>query len=92
MTQMMSEMMSRMTQMGQMMPGWGWMMGMMLLWGLVLLVLAVLAVIGIVWFVRNLPTRSRDVHQARAELDLRYARGEIGRDDYLQRRADLTGT
>ena len=25
------------------------------------------------------------------ELDLRYARGEIGRDEYLQRRADLTG-
>lgn len=24
------------------------------------------------------------------ELDLRYARGEIGRDEYLQRRADLT--
>ena len=28
---------------------------------------------------------------ALAELDLRYARGEIGRDEYLQRRADLTG-
>jgi putative membrane protein len=26
-----------------------------------------------------------------AELDLRYARGEIGRDEYLQRRADLGG-
>jgi len=25
------------------------------------------------------------------ELDLRYARGEIDRDEYLQRRADLTG-
>ena len=25
------------------------------------------------------------------ELDLRYARGGIGRDEYLQRRADLTG-
>lgn len=25
------------------------------------------------------------------ELDLRYARGEIGREEYLQRRADLTG-
>jgi len=25
------------------------------------------------------------------ELDLRYARGEIGRDEYLQRRADLGG-
>ncbi|HEX6539676.1 MAG TPA: SHOCT domain-containing protein [Candidatus Dormibacteraeota bacterium] len=28
---------------------------------------------------------------ALAELDLRYARGDIDRDEYLQRRADLTG-
>src|SRR5256885_7128958 len=28
---------------------------------------------------------------ALAELDLRYARGEVGRDEYLQRRADLSG-
>src|SRR4051794_19896600 len=28
---------------------------------------------------------------ALAELDLRYARGEVGRDEYLQRRADLGG-
>ena len=31
------------------------------------------------------------VSPALAELDLRYARGEIGRDDYLTRRADLMG-
>jgi putative membrane protein len=29
---------------------------------------------------------------ALGELELRYARGEIGRDEYLQRRADLGGT
>jgi putative membrane protein len=28
---------------------------------------------------------------ALAELDLRYARGEVTREEYLQRRADLTG-
>jgi putative membrane protein len=28
---------------------------------------------------------------ALAALDLRYARGEMGRDEYLQRRADLGG-
>lgn len=28
---------------------------------------------------------------AREILDARYARGEIGRDDYLERRADLEG-
>jgi len=26
-----------------------------------------------------------------SELDLRYARGEVGREEYLQRRADLLG-
>jgi putative membrane protein len=29
---------------------------------------------------------------ALSELDLRYARGEIGRDEYLQRRVDLGGS
>jgi hypothetical protein len=28
---------------------------------------------------------------ARQELDLRYARGELGRDEYLRQRADLDG-
>jgi putative membrane protein len=28
---------------------------------------------------------------ALSELDLRYARGEVGREEYLQRRADLLG-
>lgn len=31
------------------------------------------------------------VNPALAELDLRYARGEIDREDYLTRRADLMG-
>jgi uncharacterized membrane protein len=35
--------------------------------------------------------RSAGPHHALAELDLRYARGEIDRNDYLQRRADLLG-
>lgn len=35
------------------------------------------------------PARTGD---ALRELDLRYARGEIDRDDYLQRRADLEGS
>ena len=41
-------------------------------------------------------SRGVDVSGARsdalAELDLRYARGDIGRDEYLQRRVDLGGT
>jgi putative membrane protein len=30
-------------------------------------------------------------NQALSELDLRYARGEVSREEYLQRRADLLG-
>ncbi len=33
------------------------------------------------------PWQSPGLH----ELDVRYARGEIGRDEYLQRRADILG-
>ena len=47
---------------------------------------------------RSCPTSATPAHwqphgpaQALAELDLRYARGEIERADYLQRRADLLG-
>lgn len=37
------------------------------------------------------PPSSSPQNAALNELDLRYARGEIGRDEYLQRRADLSG-
>jgi putative membrane protein len=67
------------------------------------LVLLVLLVVGVVFIVRTAGRRPigplfgpgpglwgpPGPHHALAELDLRYARGEIERDDYLQRRADL---
>jgi putative membrane protein len=37
------------------------------------------------------PPRWTAANPALHELDLRYARGEIDRDEYLQRRADLSG-
>ena len=66
--------------------------------GLIVLVIAgvVLAVIAIVQSVRHEPLHRPSwqpppPHPALAELDLRYARGDVTREEYLQRRADLLG-
>jgi putative membrane protein len=89
-TQMCEAMQGMMGQMGGM-PMMGGAMIVMLLVGL-LLVAVVIAVVMLA--VRSASGggggggRSADaVH----ELELRYARGEVDRDDYLQRRADLEG-
>jgi putative membrane protein len=59
-------------------------------------ILLVLLLVAIVSLALALYDRSHAVAAsgggALAELDLRYARGELGRDEYLQRRADLGGT
>ena len=69
-----------------------WMMGApMMIFGFIFMVLLLGAVIaGVVWLVRTL-TQDRRPPQRTAmdELDRRYARGEIDRDDYLDRREDL---
>jgi putative membrane protein len=64
------------------------------IFGLLLLALIILA---LVWFARAL-LRSRERlpqpgrHPAGLDLlDQRYARGEINRDEYLQKRADVLG-
>src|SRR5262245_24288769 len=58
-------------------------------------ILLILLLIAIVSFALALYDRSHRTAPtdsgALAELDLRYARGEIGRDQYVQRRADLGG-
>ena len=69
------------------MNGWGWGMA---VFGWVFMALVVVA---IVWLVRSVgqgggqPVR----RSALDVLDERYARGEIERDEYLERRADLGG-
>ena len=79
--------------------GWPW-----VLWLLLGVALLALAVLGVVWLARAL-TSASGRHQrtaddaaasdaassARKALDLRYARGQIGRDEYLQARRDLEG-
>src|SRR5487761_1468054 len=59
----------------------------------------VLIIAAILWVVREILRAVQVSHRsaapphspARAELDMLYARGEIARDDYLGRRADLGG-
>jgi putative membrane protein len=43
------------------------------------------------WLNRPARPAPQGHNAAVAELDVRYARGEIERDDYMQRRADLLG-
>lgn len=62
--------------------GMGW--GMVLVWLIPILLVALVSRYGI---------RSRDEKPERTSLDIleaRYARGEIDRDEFLKRRADLT--
>jgi putative membrane protein len=86
--------------MQQMMGGDGWNMmggGFMWFWVVMVVVMVVvlaLLVAGAIWLARTLtrpPNPPSGPGPARAELDLRYARGELDREEYLQRRADLDG-
>lgn len=66
----------------------GWMNGWMLLWALLALALIVLAVVATVWLVQHLAGRPSGNDQTRL-LEQRYAAGDIDRDEFMQRRADL---
>ena len=72
-----------------MMDGWG--MGLGFIFWVVLLVLIVAA--GF-WFVRSQTTTSEGTERRSGGLnvlDERYARGEIEREEYLQKKHDLIG-
>lgn len=60
-------------------------------WALFAVVVLALLVVGVVWLVRTLAGTGSATGTARQELDLRYARGELTREEYQQRRADLEG-
>jgi putative membrane protein len=83
--------------MGQMISGMGGNMmggGFMWFWAVLWVVVLALLVAGAIWLARTLtrpPRLPSGPGPARAELDLRYARGELDREEYLQRRADLEG-
>ena len=78
---------------GQMMSDWGW--GFMWLMPLVMLAWFALMIAVIVLLVRWLGGgsggRSASTSTARDILEERYARGEIDREEYLQRQKDIAG-
>jgi putative membrane protein len=63
-------------------------------WAIFAVVVLALLVVGVVWLVRTLADAgpAGATSTARQELDLRYARGELTREEYQQRRADLEGS
>jgi putative membrane protein len=77
-------------------PGWGMMGGWGYGYGLVHMIVWIVILVAIValvvWLVRSLsagapPRRSPGLDV----LEERYARGEIGRDEYLQKKKDIGG-
>jgi putative membrane protein len=86
-----------MTGMGGDMMDRGMMGGFMWFWAIFMVVVLALLVAGAIWLARTLtrpsspPGGPAGPSPARTELDLRYARGDLTREEYLQRRADLEG-
>jgi putative membrane protein len=77
-----------------MMGGWGG--GFFPFSGIFGLLILALVIVAIVWLVRTImrpqDRASRERPSAGLDvLDQRYARGEINRDEYLQKRADVRG-
>lgn len=71
--------------MGSMMNGWGPMMGgFMIFW---LLILALL-IAGVVWLLGS-QSRGQRRSPGLETLEQRYARGEISREEYLQKKQDM---
>lgn len=73
------------------MSGWGWglMGGLHGIFWLVLLVLVGIALVALIRYLWRGPGGEPSASSARRLLDERYARGEIERAEYLQRRQDL---
>ena len=70
----------------------GWPEGLAWVIFAVLLALLLLAVVSLALDAYHRSQGGEMRNGALTELDLRYARGEIGRDEYLQRRVDLGGS
>jgi putative membrane protein len=69
--------------------GWMWLMP---LFGIAWFALLVVAIVLVVrWMGRGNGARGASASSARDILDERYARGEIDREEYLQRRNDIAG-
>lgn len=74
------------------MMGWGYGNGLGMIFGPVLWLLVLgLTVAGLIWFVRTLDHQSghKSTSNAMAELDMRFARGEIDAEEYASRKKCL---
>jgi putative membrane protein len=77
--------------------GWGPMGWMMLFGGAFWVILLVVGVMAVVWFVRtsshgeHYPPRVERGSSGLDILEERYARGEVSRDEYLQKKRDILG-
>ena len=74
--------------------GSGWMNGMMLFGGVFWIVLLVLGIMAIMWVVRRSRhgdgyPRSERGPSSLEILEERYARGDLDRDEYLQKKSDI---
>lgn len=73
---------------------YGGMMSMMVLGWIFLLALTILTIAATIWLIRSSRRPRKQgpsgTSQALAQLDLRYARGELERDEYLRRKGDLS--
>jgi len=74
------------------MMGWGYSYGFGLFHMIIWLVILAAIVAGVVWLARTgtLPFSARRSPGLQA-LDERYARGEINRDEFLQKKQDISG-
>ena len=79
-----------------MMSGWGYGYGFGLIHMVVWIIILVAIIVGVIWLVRSLAGTGGHVsHQRRSPglevLEERYTRGEINRDEYLQKKKDIGG-
>ena len=79
-----------------MMGGWGYGYGFGLLHMFIWLIVLVAIIVGIVWLVRTVALSSTHQLSVRRSsgldvLEERYAKGEIQREEYLQKKRDMGG-
>jgi uncharacterized membrane protein len=75
--------------------GSGWVHWVFLGWKVLFFLAVIVAIVVVIRALTHRPMGAMGWgHRspALAELDLRYARGEVSREEYFQRRADLLGT
>ena len=74
--------------------GWGWLGWLSMAFFWVILILLVLVLVVVKYLMGSRRSNATDGERrpdALAVLEERYARGEIGREEYLQKRDDLKG-